>query len=129
MTGRYELEFRARNGISSYKLDLTEKVTVLRKKNNLDRIFLYEMVRDLSNADELPTLYCNMPDIVVPLCSGNWEYQVKEYSGKIIFADECHSSIVSSLKFAQSIVDSDNYFVLVSPINRFLWLTYAELRL
>lgn len=125
MTGKYELEFKARNNTILYKFVLDRQVTILKGESGTGKTTLFNIVRDLFLGEREASVSCNMSDKLELLTPNRWKAQMLESHNKIIFADEFQSSVFNTLEFAQAIAYSDNYYVIISRSGRLNYLTYS----
>ena len=96
-----------------YDFVIHRNITIITGDSGSGKTVLIDLIHDYGRygADSGVFLSCDCPCKVID--SEDWERQIEETTGSIIFIDEGNRFLVSK-KFAQLVQGSDNYFVLAT---------------
>ena len=96
-----------------YDFVIHRNITVITGDSGSGKTVLIDLIHDYGRygADSGVFLSCDCPCKVID--SEDWERQIEETTGSIIFIDEGNRFLISK-KFAQLVQGSDNYFVLAT---------------
>ena len=96
-----------------YDFVIHRNITIITGDSGSGKTVLIDLIRDYGRygADSGVFLSCDCPCKVID--NDDWERQIEETTGSIIFIDEGNRFLISK-KFAQLVQGSDNYFVLAT---------------
>lgn len=96
-----------------YDFVIRRNITILTGDSGSGKTVLIDLIRDYRRfgADSGVFLSCDCPCRTID--NEDWERQIEEITGSIIFIDEGNRFLVSK-RFAELVQGSDNYFVLVT---------------
>jgi hypothetical protein len=125
MTGKYYIEISNRK--LKYKLEFERKITLIKGNSGTGKTTLIRMIQGyLEQGNKSGIKIKN--DANVPLAVfttvTNWERDLTELNGNIIFIDESVDYLYSR-GFQTLFSDSDNYIVIISRSGNFNHLPYA----
>ena len=96
-----------------YDFVIRRNITILTGDSGSGKTVLIDLIRDYRRfgADSGVRVSCDCPCRTID--NEDWERQIEEITGSIIFIDEGNRFLVSK-KFAELVQNSDNYFVLAT---------------
>lgn len=96
-----------------YDFVIRRNITILTGDSGSGKTVLIDLIRDYRRfgADSGVLVSCDCPCRTID--NEDWERQIEEITGSIIFIDEGNRFLVSK-KFAELVQNSDNYFVLAT---------------
>lgn len=96
-----------------YDFVIRRNITILTGDSGSGKTVLIDLIRDYRRfgADSGVFLSCDCPCRTID--NEDWERQIEEITGSIIFIDEGNRFLVSK-RFAELVQGSDNYFVLAT---------------
>ena len=108
-----KISFSIRNRHIAFKFDLERNVTILTGDSGTGKTKLINMVRMYANEGKASgiTLNCSKPCIVLE--GNNWETVLSNTRESIVFVEES-TRFLPSHDFARAIMDTDNYYVLIT---------------
>jgi energy-coupling factor transporter ATP-binding protein EcfA2 len=125
MKGKYYIEISNRK--LKYKLEIERKVTLIKGNSGTGKTTLIKMLQGYIEQGSKSGIRMKN-DKNVPLAvftpSTNWERDLTELSGYIIFVDESVDFLYSK-GFQTYFAFSDNYLVIISRSGKFNHLPYA----
>lgn len=111
MTGIQHVEISNRD--AKFKFDLNRNITIIRGNSGTGKTTLYEMISDYTRLAEKSGVNVACDKRCVALTDSDWEHQLGQISGSIVFIDE-GSKYIRSIDFARIIQQTDNYYVIFS---------------
>jgi energy-coupling factor transporter ATP-binding protein EcfA2 len=125
MIGKYYIEISNRK--LKYKLEIERKITLIKGNSGTGKTTLIRMIQGyLEQGNKSGIKIKN--DVNVPLAvftpTTNWERDLAELKGNIIFVDESVDYLYSR-GFQTAFAGSDNYIVIISRSGNFNHLPYA----
>ena len=110
---RYELAKLFHSVDGKYDFIIKRNITILTGDSGSGKTVLIDLIRDYRRfgADSGVRVSCDCPCRTID--NEDWERQIEEITGSIIFIDEGNRFLVSK-KFAGIVQNSDNYFVLAT---------------
>ncbi len=110
MVGSFDVSIE--NAYLKYDFTISRNITIIRGDSATGKTTLVEMIRAYNEQEDSGiTIKCEKPLVVV--YGKNWQEQIKETSGSIVFLDEI-SRFTKSKEFAETIKGTDNYYVIVT---------------
>ncbi|MBR5973955.1 MAG: translation initiation factor 2 [Clostridiales bacterium] len=92
---------------------MNRNITILRGNSATGKTTLIEMVDEYSKDGPESGIQLRCDKRCVVLSRGNWERDLQDYHDSIVFIDE-GNGFVKSIAFAESVKQSDNYFVIAT---------------
>lgn len=110
MKGTHEI--LVRNNRVQYRFSVRRNLTILRGDSATGKSTLIDLIAQYARDGENSgvTLHCDKPCVV--LISDLWQYRLSQTHDSIVFLDE-DNSFAASKDFAESVKNSDNYYVIV----------------
>lgn len=111
MTGRYKIVVRNRR--VTYTLEIERNITIIRgdsatgKTSLIQSLAAYEELKEKSGVSVISSRECHV------LRGNDWEDLLKKWTDSIVFVDE-GCAFISSKEFAETIRNSDHYYVLIT---------------
>jgi energy-coupling factor transporter ATP-binding protein EcfA2 len=125
MIGKYYIEISNRK--LKYKLEIERKITLIKGNSGTGKTTLIKMIQGYIEQGNKSGIKIKN-DASVPLAvftpTTNWEHDLTELKGNIIFIDESVDYLYSR-GFQTLFSDSDNYIVIISRSGNFNHLPYA----
>lgn len=110
MVGSFDVSIE--NAYLKYDFTISRNITIIRGDSATGKTTLVEMIRTYNEQEDSGiTIKCEKPLVVV--YGKNWQEQIEETSGSIVFLDEI-SRFTKSKEFAETIKGTDNYYVIVT---------------
>ena len=110
MVGSFDVSIE--NAYLKYDFTISRNITIIRGDSATGKTTLVEMIRAYNEQEDSGiTIKCEKPLVVV--YGKNWQEQIEETSGSIVFLDEI-SRFTKSKEFAETIKGTDNYYVIVT---------------
>ena len=110
MVGSFDVSIE--NAYLKYDFTISRNITIIRGDSATGKTTLVEMIRAYNEQEDSGiTIKCEKPLVVV--YGKNWQKQIEETSGSIVFLDEI-SRFTKSKEFAETIKGTDNYYVIVT---------------
>ena len=110
MVGSFDVSIE--NAYLKYDFTVSRNITIIRGDSATGKTTLVEMIRAYNEQEDSGiTIKCEKPLVVV--YGKNWQEQIEETSGSIVFLDEI-SRFTKSKEFAETIKGTDNYYVIVT---------------
>ena len=110
MVGSFDVSIE--NAYLKYDFTISRNITIIRGDSATGKTTLIEMIRAYNEQEDSGiTIKCEKPLVVV--YGKNWQEQIEETSGSIVFLDEI-SRFTKSKEFAETIKGTDNYYVIVT---------------
>lgn len=108
------IKVSVKNRHISFKLLLERNITIITGDSGTGKTKLINMIRDYAAEGKSSgvTLTCEKPCLVLE-GSSNWETQLKEITGSVVFIEES-TKFLPTHEFATAIQKTDNYYVLVT---------------
>lgn len=108
-----KISFYIKNRQIAFKFDLERNVTILTGDSGTGKTKLINMVRNYSREGKASgiTLKCDKPCVV--LDDNNWDIILERTKNSIVFVEES-TKFLSKHEFASAILNTDNYYVLVT---------------
>ena len=99
-----------------YEFTIKRNITVIRGDSATGKTTLIEMIAGYQRAGSSSgvSISCDCPLVVA--YEDDWSYRIKANPGSIIFVDE-DNHFTATKEFAETVKQSDNYFVLVTRNN------------
>ena len=110
MVGRYEIEIY--NNKLHYRLEVKRNITIIQGNSATGKTTLINLISEyerLGNGSGI-TLICEKDCVVLP--SSRWQEYIGETKDSIIFVEE-NLPFIRTREFAESVISSDNYFVII----------------
>lgn len=111
MKGKYRIVVQ--NKKIKYDFEIKRNITVIRGDSATGKTTLIDMIREYYENGEDSGIELNCQKECVVLEGRNWRPQLNLMKDSIIFIDE-GNNFVSSKEFAESIQNTDNYYVIVT---------------
>lgn len=111
MTGKYELEIYNRR--VHYHLTIQRNITIIQGNSATGKTELIRMISDYENNGSSSGITAVCEKTCITLENSTWREKLKNHSGCIAFADE-GSDFLTTQEFAETVKNSDHYFVLVT---------------
>ena len=125
MVGRYQLTIRNRR--IEYEVTIDRSVTVIKGNSGTGKTTLIRMIQGYEAQGNRSGIMCRCtPDVKlhVLLPGMNWERELDERKGQILFIDESVDYLYSE-SFQKAFIRADSYLVIISRSGRFNQLPYA----
>jgi hypothetical protein len=111
MTGAVRV--RVKNSRNTYEFVLKRNITILRGDSGIGKTTLYDMIREYNRfgrSESGVAISCDKP--IVVLEGNDWENDLDATHNSIVVIDE-GSRFISTREFAESVRDSDNYYLII----------------
>ena len=107
-----KISFSIKNRQIAFKFDLERNITIITGDSGTGKTKLVNMVRNYSREGKASgvTLKCDKPCIVL---DNNWDIILERTKNSIVFVEES-TSFLNKHEFARAILNTDNYYVLVT---------------
>lgn len=111
MTG--EISISIKNSRNSYKFTLKRNITILCGESGRGKTTLYDLIADYNRygSSSAVKLVCDYQ--VLALNYDNWQDKIEKTRNSVIVVDE-DSVFIRSKEFAESIKNSNNYYLLIT---------------
>ena len=110
MIGKHEIIIE--NAYLQYRFTISRNITVIKGDSATGKTTLIEMIRQYNEEEDSGiSIKSDVPLEVV--YGRNWKIQLDGISESIVFIDE-QSRFIKSKEFAESILGSNNYYVIVT---------------
>lgn len=99
-----------------YDFVLKRNITILTGDSGSGKTVLIDLIRDYNRYGTDSGVFLSCDCECKTINNEDWERQIEETSGNIIFIDEGNRFLISK-RFAELVKQSDNYFVLATREN------------
>ena len=99
------------NRDAKYKFDLHRNITIVRGNSGTGKTTLFDMITDYTRLKKSSGVNISCEKECVSLIDTDWQHQLQNISDSIVFIDE-GSEYLRSKKFAETIKNTDNYYVI-----------------
>ena len=96
-----------------YDFVLKRNITILTGDSGSGKTVLIDLIRDYNRYGTDSGVFLSCDCECKTISNEDWERQIEETSGNIIFIDEGNRFLISK-RFAELVKQSDNYFVLAT---------------
>lgn len=106
---------RISNRFAKFDFELYRSITIIRGDSGTGKTTLFNMVADYTRDQEYSGINLSAPCPCVALIDSNWEAQLREIHGSVVFVDEdSNNKYLNTQEFAKAVQKSDNYYVLIT---------------
>lgn len=101
------------NRFAKFDFTLYRNITIIRGDSGTGKSTLFNMIADYSRNAEHSGVNLATPCPCVALVDSNWQIQLRNTKGSIVFVDEdFNNKYLNTKEFAEEVQNSDNYYVL-----------------